>query len=76
MHRQSHMQVTHGDLVYPNIYRVVRKNGTVEVFTVDFSGLCSNQELCLFTLLDKISFPYYNNTKIIKFGWELFLFYE
>ena len=26
-----------------------------------------------FTLLDRASFPYYNNTKIIKFGWELFI---
>ena len=27
----------------------------------------------LFTLLDKASFSHYNNTKIIKFGWELFI---
>ena len=27
----------------------------------------------LFTLLDRISFPDYNNTKIIKFGWKLFI---
>ena len=26
-----------------------------------------------FTLLDRTSFPHYNNTKIIKFGWELFI---
>ena len=38
---------------------------------VDFSELCSDQQLSLFTLLDRASFPYYNNTKIIKFGWEL-----
>ena len=25
-----------------------------------------------FTLLDRASFPQYNNTKIIKFGWELY----
>ena len=25
-----------------------------------------------FTLLDRASFPHYNNTKIIKFGWELY----
>ena len=25
------------------------------------------------TLLDRASFPYYNNTKIIKFGWKLFI---
>ena len=27
----------------------------------------------LFTLLDRASFPHYNNTKIIKFGGELFI---
>ena len=48
-----------------------KKNGTVD--TVDFWGLCSNQQLSLFTLLDIASFPHYNNTKIIKFGWELFI---
>ena len=32
-----------------------------------FLGLCSN------TLLDRASFPHYNNNKIIKFGWELFI---
>ena len=26
-----------------------------------------------FTLLDRASFPHYNNTKIIKFGWELLI---
>ena len=40
-----------------------QKNGTV-----DFLGLCSDQQLSFFTLLDRASFPYYNNTKIIKFG--------
>ena len=53
------------------IYRVPEKNGTVD--TIDFWGLCSNQQLSLFTLLDIASFPHYNNTKIIKFGWELFI---
>ena len=43
-------------------------------WTVDFSGLCSDQQLSFFTLLDRASFPHYNNTKIIKFGWELFYF--
>ena len=47
------------------------KNGTVD--TVDFSGLCSDQQLYFFTLLDRTSFSYYNNTKIIKFGWELYI---
>ena len=41
--------------------------------TVDFLGLCSDQQLSFFTLLDRASFPHYNNTKIIKFGWELFI---
>ena len=52
------------------LYRVrgPQKNGTV-----DFSGLCSDQQLSFFTLLDRTSFPHYNNTKIIKFGWELFI---
>ena len=44
------------------------KNGTV-----DFSGLCSDQQLYFITLLDRASFPHYNNTKIIIFGWELFI---
>ena len=26
-----------------------------------------------FTLVDRASFPHYNNTRIIKFGWELFV---
>ena len=41
-----------------------KKNGTVD--TVDFSGLCSNQQLSFFTLLDRASFSHYNNTNIIK----------
>ena len=53
------------------LYRVAPKNGTVD--TVSFSGLCSDQQLSFFTLLDRASFPHYNNTKIIKFGWELFI---
>ena len=47
------------------------QNGTVN--TVDISGLCSHQQLSFFTLLDRASFPHYNNTNIIKFGWELFI---
>ena len=44
-----------------------RKHGTVD--TVNFSGLCSQSvQQLYFTLLDKTSFPHYNNTKIIKFG--------
>ena len=44
------------------------KNGTV-----DFFGFCSDQQLSLFTLLFRASFPYYNNTKIVKFGWKLYI---
>ena len=43
-----------------------KKNGTV-----DFLGLCSDQQLSFFTLLDRTSCSHYNNTKIIKFGWKL-----
>ena len=39
------------------------KNGTV-----NFLGLCSDQQLSFFTLLDRASFPHYNDTKIIKFS--------
>ena len=43
--------------------------------TVDFLGLCSDQQLSFSPckLLDRTSFPHYNNTKIIKFGWKLFV---
>ena len=51
-----------------SLYRVAQKNGTA-----DFLGLCSDQLLSLFTLLDRASFPNFNNTKIIKFGWEHFI---
>ena len=54
--------------IHVYIYRVAPKNGTV-----DFLGLCSDQHLSFFTLLDRASFPHYNNIKIIKFGWELFI---
>ena len=45
-----------------------QKTGTVD--TVDFAGLCSDEQLSFLTLLDRASFP---NTKMIKFGWELFI---
>ena len=48
------------------LYRVApppKKNGTVY-----FLGLFSDQQLSFFTLLDRASFPHYNNTKIITFG--------
>ena len=37
-----------------------------------FLRTCSDQQLSFFTLLDRASFPH-NNTKIIKFGWELLI---
>ena len=50
------------------IYRVAKKTGTVDID--DFSGLW---QLSFFTLLDRASFPHYNNTKLIIFGRELFI---
>ena len=44
------------------------QGGPPKIGTVDFSELCSDQQLSFFTLLDRVSFPHYNNTKIIKFG--------
>ena len=38
-----------------------------------FLELCSDEQLFFFTLLDRTSFPHYNDTKIIKFGWKLFI---
>ena len=38
-----------------------------------FLRLCSDQHLSFYTLLYRASFPHYNNTKSIKFGWELFI---
>ena len=45
-----------------------QKNKKKKHGTVDFLGLCSAQQLSFFTLLDRPSFPHYNNTKIIIFG--------
>ena len=50
------------------VYRVAQKKRNSRFF-----GLCSDQQLSFFTLLDRASFPHYNNTKIIEFGWELFI---
>ena len=38
-----------------------------------FLELCSDQQLSFFTLLTRVSFSHYNNTKIIKFGWKLYM---
>ena len=51
------------------IYRVPPKKTEQS----DFLGLCADQHLSFYTLLYRASFPHYNNTKIIKFGWELFI---
>ena len=45
------------------LYRVAQKERNSR-----FLGLCSDQQLSFFTLLDRKSFPHYNNTKIMKFG--------
>ena len=56
-----------GVMIQKLLYRVAHKNRTVD--TVEFfKGLCSNQQSSFFTLLDRTSFPHYNNTKIIKYG--------
>ena len=47
-----------------------KKTGTVD--TVEFQDFALIK-FFFFTLLDRASFPHYNNTKIIKFGWELFI---
>ena len=57
---------SHSDML---IYRVAQKTE----HSIFFLGLCSDQHLSFYTLLDRASFPHYNNTKIIKFGWELFI---
>ena len=38
-----------------------------------FFGTLPWPTIISFTLLDSASFPHYNNTKIVKFGWELFI---
>ena len=64
------MTVSISKLLHSWLYRVAPKNGRVD--TVDFQDFDLINSY-LFTLLDKASFPHYNNTKIIKFGWELFI---
>ena len=48
------------------IYRVATKKQNSRYS--QFFRTCSDQQLSFFTLLDRASFPHYNNTKIIKFG--------
>ena len=50
------------------LYRVAPQKTEQSIFL----GLCSDQQLSFYTLLDIASFPHYNNTKIIKLGWELY----
>ena len=57
----------------PSSYLIEAIPGGPKNGTVNFLGLCSDQQLSFFTLLDRTSFPHYNNTKIIKFGWKLFI---
>ena len=42
--------------------------GSSKIGSVDFPGLCCDQQLSFFTLLDRASFPHYDKIKIIKFG--------
>ena len=49
-------------------FRTLLKKWTIKLNWIEL-----NQQLSFFTLLDRASFPRYNNTKIIKFGWELFI---
>ena len=44
------------------------KNGTV-----NFLELCSDEQLFFSPCWNRASFPHYNDTKIIKFGWKLFI---
>ena len=61
-------RVTGSKIYFPTYTGWPKNNGTV-----DSSELCSNQQLSFFTLLDRASFPRYNNTKIITFGWKPFI---
>ena len=59
-----------GYKIFPSQVKLhAKKTGTINFFL----GLCSHQQLSFFALLDRISFLHYNNTKIIKFGWKLFI---
>ena len=62
---------------WATLYRVVRLSipgGPIkESIQSIFFRTWYDQQLSFFTLLDRASFPHYNNTKIIKFGWELFM---
>ena len=53
------------------VYRVAHKKRNSRYSRFFRSLLWST--VIFFTLLNRASFPHYNNTKIIKFGWELFI---
>ena len=55
------------------LYRVAPQKTEQSIQSI-FLGLCSQiNSYLFFTLLDRASFLHYINTKIIKFGWELFI---
>ena len=58
--------IRYGECVY--IYRVAPPPPQKKKMEQSISGLCSDQQLSFFTLLDRASFPHYNHIKIIKFG--------
>ena len=64
---KSH-HLTKNDNTVETLYRVAPKNPEQSIFQ-DFALI----KLSVFTLLDRASFPHYNNTRIIKFGWKLFI---
>ena len=70
----------------PDVYRVPpppqKKKKTRNSRYSQFSRIYSCQQLSLFALVDRASLLIYNNTKVIKCGWDhqiwlrTFLFYE
>ena len=71
--KHSHRDHTFRYQAVPAVYTGwPNKNGTVD--PVDFSGLCSDQQLSFFTLLDWVSFPHYNNTKMHQIWLKTFYF--
>ena len=60
--------------IYIYIFRVAPHRTEQPRYTKIFRTLFwSTVITTVFTLLDRASFPHYNNTKIIKFGWELLI---
>ena len=73
LHFRNPIQMQIRDTAYHLLWNSIHTGWPKKNGTVDFSGLCSDQQLSVFTLLDRASFHHYNNTKIINFGWELFI---